>query len=84
MISIIAIRPLSWLPNPFIVISFSSSSTSSRLTGASLADASKEVSLSIQRLFHWGAFCDKYGGTIQETTLYGVTAKIHEPVGVIG
>jgi len=56
----------------------------SRLTGVSLADAAKEVDLSIQRLFHWGAFCDKYGGTIQETTLYGVTAKVHEPVGVIG
>jgi len=55
----------------------------SRLTGVSAAEAAKEVTLSIQRLFHWGAFCDKYGGTIQETTLYGVTAKIHEPVGVI-
>jgi len=54
-----------------------------RLTGVSAAAAAREVSLSIARLFHWGAFCDKYGGTVQETTLYGVTAKIHEPVGVV-
>jgi len=35
-------------------------------------------------LFYWGAYADKYGGTVQETTLYGATVKIHEPLGVIG
>ncbi|XP_066265133.1 aldehyde dehydrogenase family 16 member A1-like [Branchiostoma lanceolatum] len=54
------------------------------MTGRSEEDCRKEVDLAVQRLFYWGAYCDKYGGTIQETTLYGVTAKIHEPMGVIG
>ena len=40
--------------------------------------------LSIERLFYWAAFSDKYGGQVQETPLYGATVAIHEPVGVIG
>ncbi|XP_041351976.1 aldehyde dehydrogenase family 16 member A1-like [Gigantopelta aegis] len=56
----------------------------SNMTGKSLDDSRAEVDLAIQRLFYWGAYCDKYGGTVQETTLYGATIKIHEPVGVIG
>lgn len=39
---------------------------------------------SIARLFTYAAWADKYGGTVQETPLYGLTAAIHEPVGVIG
>ena len=39
---------------------------------------------SISRLFHWAAYADKYGGTVQETGLYGATVKINEPVGPIG
>ncbi|XP_065831165.1 aldehyde dehydrogenase family 16 member A1-like [Oscarella lobularis] len=54
------------------------------MTGRSLQDAKEEVDLSIQRLFHWGAYADKYGGTVQETTLYGCTVKVNEPVGVMG
>jgi aldehyde dehydrogenase (NAD+) len=55
----------------------------SAMTGKSIEDAKSEVDLAIQRLFHWGAYADKYGGTVQETTLYGCTTRIHEPVGVI-
>ncbi|XP_074658952.1 aldehyde dehydrogenase family 16 member A1-like [Tubulanus polymorphus] len=55
-----------------------------RMTGRSLESCLEEVDLAVRRLFYYGAYADKYGGTIQETTLYGVTAKIHEPVGVIG
>ncbi|KAL5009729.1 hypothetical protein ScPMuIL_012034 [Solemya velum] len=54
------------------------------MTGQSIEEGRQEVDMSINRLFHWGAYCDKYGGTVQETTLYGATIKIHEPVGVIG
>ena len=36
---------------------------------------------SVERLFYWGAYADKYGGEVQETTLYGATVKVHEPVG---
>ena len=54
------------------------------MTEAPLADAQREVAASIERLFHWAAFADKSGGTVQETTLRGLVAAIHEPVGVIG
>ena len=47
-------------------------------------DAREEVAAAIERLFHWAAFADKSGGSIQETTLRGLVAAVHEPVGVIG
>ena len=34
-------------------------------TGCSTEDAEKEVETSIQRLFHWAAYADKYGGSVQ-------------------
>ena len=37
----------------------------SEMTGCSLDKGLEEVDLSICRLFHWGAYCDKYGGTVQ-------------------
>ncbi len=37
----------------------------SAMTGKSLDEAKKEIDLSIQRLFYWGAYADKYGGTVQ-------------------
>jgi len=37
----------------------------SEMTGKSSADSLREVDLSINRLFHWGAYCDKYGGAVQ-------------------
>ncbi len=55
-----------------------------QMTGQSMEDALREVDLSVQRLFYWGAYADKYGGSVQETLLYGATVKIHEPIGVIG
>lgn len=39
---------------------------------------------SVARLFYWASYADKFGGTVQETQLYGTVIKIHEPVGVIG
>jgi len=47
-------------------------------------EAEAEVDKSVQRLFYWASYADKYGGTVQETQLYGTVIKIHEPVGVIG
>ncbi|GFN80698.1 aldehyde dehydrogenase family 16 member a1-like [Plakobranchus ocellatus] len=46
--------------------------------------AQAEVDLAMERLFHWAALCDKFGGTVQESTLYGQTWRIHSPLGVIG
>ncbi|XP_067830570.1 aldehyde dehydrogenase family 16 member A1 isoform X2 [Heptranchias perlo] len=37
----------------------------SNLTGVDCAEAEREVDLCIERLFYWGAYCDKYGGTVQ-------------------
>lgn len=54
------------------------------LTGISLENAEKEVDKSVDRLFYWASYADKYGGTVQETQLYGTVIKIHEPVGIIG
>ncbi|TRY72413.1 hypothetical protein TCAL_03960 [Tigriopus californicus] len=53
------------------------------LTGKPMADALSEVDKSVQRLFYWASYADKYGGTVQETQLYGTVIKIHEPVGVL-
>ena len=46
--------------------------------------ARAEVAASIDRLFHWAAFADKSGGAVQETTIRGLVAALHEPLGVIG
>ena len=54
------------------------------MTGGKAAKASREVDAAIDRLFHWAAFADKAGGSIQETPLRGLVAAIHEPIGVIG
>jgi len=54
------------------------------MTGCSEAGADREVKASIERLFHYAAWADKYGGQVQETPLYGFTAAINEPTGVVG
>lgn len=37
----------------------------SEMTGRDKTEGLKEVDLAIQRLFYWGAYCDKYGGSVQ-------------------
>ena len=54
------------------------------LTGQSMKAARQEVELSIRRLFTYAAWADKFGGSVQETTLRGVTVAVNEPIGVIG
>ena len=56
----------------------------SEVSGNDISVSLKEVDDSIARLFYWAAYADKYGGTVQETTLYGATVCVREPVGVIG
>jgi aldehyde dehydrogenase (NAD+) len=53
------------------------------MTGVTAKQAEKEVQLSIERLFTYAAWADKYGGTVQETTLHGITVAVNEPVGVV-
>ncbi len=54
------------------------------MTGRPLKSAREEVEMAVSRLFTYAAWADKYGGTVQETPLRGVTVAVHEPVGVIG
>jgi len=54
------------------------------MTGRSEKSARQEVELAVQRLFTYAAWADKYGGTLQETTLRGITVAVYEPIGVIG
>ena len=54
------------------------------MTGLSRRAAATRVELAISRLFSYASYADKYGGEIQETTLYGLVIGLTEPVGVIG
>lgn len=54
------------------------------MNGRSLKSARAEVEAAVERLFTYAAWSDKYGGTIQETTLRGITVAVNEPVGVLG
>jgi aldehyde dehydrogenase (NAD+) len=54
------------------------------MTGAALKTARAEVDASVERLFTYAAWADKYGGSVQETTLRGITVAVNEPVGVLG
>jgi aldehyde dehydrogenase (NAD+) len=54
------------------------------MTGRNRKSAQAEVDAAVERLFTYAAWADKYGGTVQETTLRGVTVAINEPIGVVG
>lgn len=54
------------------------------MTGVGKKAAAGRVELAISRLFSYASYADKYGGEIQETTLYGLVIGLSEPVGVIG
>ncbi|KAH9525179.1 hypothetical protein Btru_000542, partial [Bulinus truncatus] len=56
----------------------------SAMTDQSSEESIKEVNIAIQRLFYWAAYCDKFGGHVQETSFYGLAIEKNEPVGVIG
>jgi aldehyde dehydrogenase (NAD+) len=55
-----------------------------KMTGRTRKSAQAEVDTAVERLFTYAAWADKYGGTIQETTLRGITVAVNEPMGVIG
>jgi aldehyde dehydrogenase (NAD+) len=54
------------------------------MTGQGVKTTQSEVDLSVERLFTYASWADKYGGSVQETTLRGITVAVNEPVGVIG
>ncbi len=54
------------------------------MTGRTKKSAQAEVDTAVERLFTYAAWADKYGGSVQETTLRGITVGVNEPIGVIG
>ncbi|WP_426208036.1 aldehyde dehydrogenase family protein [Massilia sp. TWP1-3-3] len=52
------------------------------MTGAK--DPMKEVQASIERLFYYAAWADKYDGLAHQPPMHGITVALNEPVGVIG
>ena len=56
----------------------------SAMTGQSTAKADAEVEASIERLFSYAAWADKYEGTVHAPPLRGVALAMNEPIGVVG
>jgi aldehyde dehydrogenase (NAD+) len=47
-------------------------------------NAEKEVQASIERLFYWAAWADKYDGAAHQPPMHGITVALNEAIGVIG
>jgi aldehyde dehydrogenase (NAD+) len=47
-------------------------------------EAAREVAASVERLFYWAAWADKYDGQVHQPPMHGITVALNEPVGVIG
>ncbi|MEM6795566.1 MAG: aldehyde dehydrogenase family protein, partial [Acidobacteriota bacterium] len=54
------------------------------LTGASAADAGRQVEASVERLFTWAAWADKYDGAVHGVPQRNVTLAMPEPWGILG
>lgn len=54
------------------------------MTGEKKDSASREVELSIERLFTYAAWADKYDGAAHGAPIRGVALAMNEPVGAIG
>jgi aldehyde dehydrogenase (NAD+) len=56
----------------------------SAMTGAPSARAKAEVEATINRLFSYGAWADKFEGAVHSPPLRGVALAMNEPIGVAG
>jgi len=54
------------------------------MTGADPDAGRAEVEASVERLFTYAAWADKYDGLVHGTPLRGVTLTVNEPIGVLG
>jgi aldehyde dehydrogenase (NAD+) len=54
------------------------------ITGARASAARREVAASVERLFTYGAYADKYEGAIHRPPFRGLALAVNEPLGVIG
>ncbi len=53
------------------------------MTGADPEAADREVELSVERLFDWAAWADKFDGDVHRTPFRNVTFAIPEPIGIM-
>ena len=53
-------------------------------TAIGAEEAAAEVEASIERLFTYAAWADKYDGRVAQTPIRGLTIAIPEPIGVLG
>jgi aldehyde dehydrogenase (NAD+) len=53
------------------------------MTGASAAEAKREVEASVARLFSYGAWADKWDGAVHNVPIRGVALAMHEAIGVV-
>ncbi|MBO0334205.1 aldehyde dehydrogenase family protein [Sneathiella sp. CAU 1612] len=54
------------------------------MTGVSAKKAQAEVDATIQRLFSYGAWTDKYESAVHSPPMRGVTLAMKEPIGTLG
>jgi len=54
------------------------------LTGVTAAAARREVAASIERLFSYAAWADKFEGAVHRPPARQLVLSVHEPLGVIG
>lgn len=47
-------------------------------------EAQREVQATIECLFTWAAWCDKFDGAVHQPPMHGVTLALHEAIGVVG
>jgi aldehyde dehydrogenase (NAD+) len=55
-----------------------------QMTGVDGTDAREEVRLSLERIYLYAAWADKYDGQVHRTALRNVTFAMNEPIGVMG
>lgn len=54
------------------------------LTGEKLPATTKEINAAVERIFAYGAWADKYEGTVHQPPSRNLTVALNEPIGVIG
>jgi len=55
-----------------------------QMTGATAAAAQREFVASIERIYYYASYADKYDGRVHHTPFRNVTLAMPEPVGVLG
>jgi aldehyde dehydrogenase (NAD+) len=55
-----------------------------KLTSVTQKQARKEVDATIERLFYYAAWADKYDGAVHQPPVKGVTLAMNEAIGIVG